>query len=231
MDNAIVGVRYIGKKDRQEDTVCKTGAVWLPGQVHNFAGGLAKRLIQHTDSFELADIDMDGQTFMAAGKTKARAAVPYINLSAMSPEQLVHMARFEFNRVVNPEGKSVDQLRQEVQSLMVSHSLDLAEDERNQPTEGYCVPMIYQASPEEAAALRAGLAVLRVVPVIAEIPEVAEPEATEQADSLVAEVMAMDKDDLVALALDRYTVKLDKRKSIDDLREQVIEIIHTAKDE
>lgn len=226
MDNAIVGVRYIGKKDRQEDTVCKTGAVWLPGQVHNFAGGLAKRLIQHTDSFELADIDMDGQTFMAAGKTKARAAVPYINLSAMSPEQLVHMAQFEFNRVVNPEGKSVDQLRQEVQSLMVSHSLDLAEDERKEPAEGYCVPMIYQASPEEAAALRSGLAVLRVVPVV-----VAEEKEVESADSLVAEVMAMDKDDLVALALDRYTVKLDKRKSIDDLREQVIEIIHTAKDE
>lgn len=161
----IVGIRYIGKKDSQEDTVCKTGAVWLPGQVHNFGEQIAKALLVHTDSFEEAPISMDGGTFLSRGNAKKEQGfAAFVNLTAMGIDQMVHMARLEFNRVVDPADKSEADVRREVHALMTNHSLDM-EAERRQEVQGDGkVAVSYMASPEEYAALMAGTVVLAIVP-------------------------------------------------------------------
>lgn len=167
--NAIVGIRYVGKKDRQEDTVCKTGAVWLPGQVHNFGGELAKALLVHTDSFARAPISADGGTFLTMGKGRAlnkqHDVAAFVNINAMSIEQLVHFARRELDRVVQTEGKDEVQIRREVLSLMTNHSLDLeAERKTAEQKEDGRTPVTYMATAEEYAALCDGTVKLVLVP-------------------------------------------------------------------
>jgi hypothetical protein len=259
MGSSIIGIRYIGAKESQEDTVCKTGAHWFPGQVHNFATPLAERLLVHTDSFEVADIDMDGDTFMSAGKSQTRqGAAQFFNLGAMSVDQLVHMARFEFNRVIDPAGKDADQLRREVQTLMVNHSLDMDEDDRKaaaQPS-GYVVPLIYQATPEEAAAIKAGELVLTLAPadksahaedesllIYQATPEEAQAVADGLAElrvvvidsdadgaideRLTADLDAMDKPALIDFAAARG-IKVDARLSVEKLRLGIADAVAAA---
>lgn len=167
--NAIVGIRYVGKKDRQEDTVCKTGAIWLPGQVHNFGGELAKALLVHTDSFARAPISADGGTFLTMGKGRAlnkqHDVAAFVNINGMSIEQLVHFARRELDRVVQTDGKDEAQIRREVLSLMTNHSLDMeAERKTAEQAEDGRTPVTYMATAEEYAALRAGTVKLVLVP-------------------------------------------------------------------
>lgn len=167
--NAIVGIRYVGKKDRQEDTVCKTGAVWMPGQVHNFGGELAKALLVHTDSFARAPISADGGTFLTMGKGRAlnkqHDVAAFVNINAMNIEQLVHFARRELDRVVQTDGKDEVQIRREVLSLMTNHSLDLeAERKTAEQAEDGRTPVTYMATSEEYAALRDGTVKLALVP-------------------------------------------------------------------
>jgi hypothetical protein len=175
MNISVVGIRYVGKKDRQEDTVCMSGAVWLPGQVHNFSSVLAAHLLKHTDSFEEAPLSMEGQTFMSRGKGKQKSqeVAAFVNLSAMSADQLIHFARLEFNRVVNPEGKDEGQIRSEVHGLMANHNLDLEADRQKEVIADGKVAVTYQATPEEYAALMAGTVVLAIMP--AELATVPEP--------------------------------------------------------
>ena len=167
--NAIVGIRYVGKKDRQEDTVCKTGAIWAPGQVHNFGGELAKALLVHTDSFALAPISADGGTFLTMGKGRAlnkqHDVAAFVNINGMSVEQLVHFARRELNRVVQIDGKDEAQIRREVLSLMTNHSLDLeAERKIAEKAEDGRTPVTFMATAEEFAALNEGTVKLALVP-------------------------------------------------------------------
>ena len=167
--NNIIGIRYVGKKDRQEDTVCKTGAVWLPGQVHNFGGALAKALLVHTDSFAEAPISSDGGTFLTMGKGRAlnkqHDVAAFINLNGMSVDQLVHFARRELDRVVQVDGKDEMQIRREVLSLMTNHSLDLeAERKIAEKAEDGRTPITFMATAEEYAALNDGTVKLALVP-------------------------------------------------------------------
>lgn len=167
--NAIVGIRYVGKKDQQEDTVCKTGAIWMPGQVHNFGGELAKALLVHTDSFALAPISADGGTFLTMGKGRAlnkqHDVAAFVNINGMSVEQLVHFARRELNRVVQIDGKDEAQIRREVLSLMTNQSLDLeAERKIAEKAEDGRTPVTFMATAEEFAALNEGTVKLALVP-------------------------------------------------------------------
>lgn len=175
MNISVVGIRYVGKKDRQEDTVCLSGAVWLPGQVHNFSSVLAAQLLKHTDSFESAPLSMEGQTFMSRGKGKQKSqeVAAFVNLSAMSADQLIHFARLEFNRVVNPEGKDEAQIRSEVHGLMANHNLDQEADRQKEVIADGKVAVTYQATSEEYAALMAGTVVLAIMP--AELATATEP--------------------------------------------------------
>ncbi len=167
--NNIIGIRYVGKKDRQEDTVCKTGAVWLPDQVHNFGGALAKALLVHTDSFAEAPISSDGGTFLTMGKGRAlnkqHDVAAFVNLNGMSIDQLVHFARRELDRVVQVDGKDEMQIRREVLSLMTNHSLDLEAERRiaEKSADGR-TPVTFMATAEEFAALNEGTVKLALVP-------------------------------------------------------------------
>lgn len=183
MNNEIVGIRYVGKKPRQEDTVCKTGAVWLPGQVHNFSAVMAKALLVHTDSFAKAPISMDGGTYLTQGKGRAmnknHDVAAFVNLNGMGIDQLVLFARRELDRVVQTEGKDEAAIRREVHFLMTNHSLDQeAERRQAEQVEDGRIAVTYQATAEEYAALKEGTVRLAIVP--AEIQMAAPDDAASQ---------------------------------------------------
>lgn len=212
----IIGIRYIGKKPVQEDTVTKSGAVWEPGQVHNFSADDGAKLLQHTDSFEMADVNPEGDFY--AGRKRSPAPhepPPFVNLSAMNAAALALFARRELNRVVNIEGKQDDQVRAEVLSLMRVTALD----------EAATVPshdlMVYPlaVTPEELAGLQAGALKAKIVPAL----KLVQPSGTsdvqdgETLDSLLAR---LDKEGLIELA-EQEGVALDKRWNEEKLREHL----------
>lgn len=189
--NEIVGIRYVGKKDRQEDTVCKTGAIWLPGKVHNFGGPLAKALLVHTDSFERAPISADGGTFLTQGKGRAmnkqHDVAAFVNINGMAIDQLVLFARRELDRVVNVDGKDEAQIRREVLSLMTNHSLDQeAERRKVEQAEDGRMPIAYMATAEEFAAYQEGTVKLAIVPAEVVMSSAPETETKTYSDGTVA---------------------------------------------
>jgi hypothetical protein len=237
MSNAIIGVRYIGKKDRQEDTVCKTGAVWIQGQVHNFAGNLAKKLLVHTDSFEAAEISMDGGTYLSGstGNAKPREVAAFVNLAAMGVDHLVLFARRELNRVVNTDGKDEAQIRTEVHALMSNHSLDQEAERRLAEMDAGDGrrPFPYMATPEEYAALQSGDARLMLVPCeivslhkegVEVIPPADQPEAEApsggEAETLVDLLARLEKPELLAFAK-QEGVPISNTMTAEKLREKI----------
>lgn len=226
MGNTIIGVRYIGKKDRQEDTVCKTGAVWHRGQVHNFGGDLAKALLVHTDSFEAAPISVEGGTYLSRGTNRqAQDVAAFVNLSAMSIDQMVLMARIEFNRVVNTDGKDDEQVRREVHALMANHNLDLDADSRKAVQSDGRIPVPYMATTEEHAALMAGTVVLAVVP--SEIANTLPPQdvtITGGTDLTTGDPV---EPDTVAMPLNELLASLEKHDLIAFAKQEGVAISNT----
>lgn len=246
MDNAIVGIRYIGKKDRQQDTVCKTGALWSRGQVHNFSTTLAKSLLVHTDSFEQAEISIEGGTYLSRGKESSKSGdvAAFVNLTAMSVEQMVHFARLEFNRVVATDGKDEAQVRREVHGLMTNHNLDVEAERRQTVSSDGRVAVSYRATPEEHAALMAGTVVLAIVPAeVATFQTAAQPpidnahvadgcEQFDEADTgdeppppeLSVLLASLDKADLIAFAR-QENVPYSNSMSAEKLREKIFAVL------
>ena len=224
MTQPIVGIRYVGKKDRQEDTVCKTGAVWLPGQTHNFAGDLANRLLVHTDSFEQAPLSMEGNTFLSAGnKAKPQDAAAFVNLTGMDSDQLALFARMNFNSIVNTEGKDEAQVRREVHALMTNHNLDAeAERRKEEPREDGKTLVHYAATKEEYEALMAGTVVLAIVPAeLVAAQGVVEATDDESKTPTLSELLAsLEKPELIEMA-EKYGVEVDKRLGADKIREVI----------
>lgn len=233
MENNIVGVRYIGKKDRQEDTVCKTGAVWQFGKVHNFGSDLAKALLIHTDSFEAAPVDVEGGTYLSRGKkSQVQDVAAFVNLSAMSVDQMVLMARMEFNRVVNTDGKDEAQVRREVHALMANHNLDLDADSRKAVQSDGRIPVPYMATAEEHAALMAGTVVLAIVP--AEIANAAPPQdapVTGSTDIATGEKTEPDQPDPIAPPLSELLASLEKPDLLAFAKQEGVPISNTMKAE
>lgn len=234
MSNSIVGVRYIGKKERQEDTVCKTGAVWMQGQVHNFAADLAKALLAHTDSFAEAPLSMDGGTFLSGVTGKRRPqtqdVAAFVNLTAMGVEQMVLFARRELNRVISADGKDEEQIRSEVHALMANHNLDMEAERRTAESADGRRMFPFMATPEEYEALQSGSVRLALVPgeVVAFQPKVVEvmagdvapsdePEAAETLDTLLAR---LEKPELIAFAK-QEGVGISNTMSAEKLREKI----------
>lgn len=218
--NNIIGIRYVGKKDRQEDTVCKTGAVWLPGQVHNFGGALAKALLVHTDSFAEAPISSDGGTFLTMGKGRAlnkqHDVAAFVNINGMSVEQLVHFARRELDRVVQIDGKDEMQIRREVLSLMTNHSLDVEAERRiAEKAEDGRTPVTYMATAEEYAALNEGTVKLALVPTEI-LQAVIEPAADDQSKT------EGDEEDNAPPSLTELLASLEKPQLVDFARQEGI---------
>lgn len=160
----IIGIRYIGKKPTKGDTIFSTGAVWTPGQVHNFAEPMGRRLLQHTDSYEEAPVDADGDTFMGS-KTSGREApvAVYANLANMDAAQLSLFAKRELNRTVDTEGRDIEAVRAEVHRLMVTTNMDeIADEAAAAKAEGFAYPVTVSAA--ELEALMSGQLVVKLVP-------------------------------------------------------------------
>lgn len=225
--NEIIGVRYIGKKDRQEDTVCKTGAVWLPGQVHNFSGALASLLLAHTDSFERAPAALEGGTFLSsakAGKSQVRDVAAYANISNMKVDQLVHFARRELDRVVSADGKSEDQVRREVHSLMMNHNLDVEAQRisQEQAEEEGLTPYPYMATKEEIEALRAGLVVLAIIP--AEVAEKLDSQDAGNKEDAPIGPQESGSDETATPSLEELLARLEKPELLAFARQESVAI-------
>lgn len=219
MDNPIVGVRFIGPNESFTDKYFKTGAEWRIGTVHNFSLSLADKFFSYP-CFERAEISRDGSTFVASTGRKLPEVAANINLHVMDAEKLVHLARYEFNRVINPEGKSIEQVRAEVRTLSVMHSLDLAEDEANSNT-------VRQVSADEldlilAPAAELGAKTHAALPsaIEDEKPSADKPAAEAPARAAVS-IDEMGKNELAAFALDRFGVRLDKRTGVAAMRARV----------
>lgn len=161
------GIKYIGKKDVQDDSVCGTAAVWHQGTVLNFTDALAKRLIEHTDSFELAPINPDEQTFFgtSGGKNHVEAdPVSYPAFNDMTTEQLVVSAREEFGVNIVAGTRKKDDVLSEVLHLMRSKSLR-AEPEKEGAGKD-TTTLKFEATPEQLEAYTKGEVVLALVPKI-----------------------------------------------------------------
>lgn len=228
--DAIVGVRYVGKKDRQEDTICKTGAVWNQGQVHNFSESLAKLLLVHTDSFERAPVAIDGNTFMSHGKKpQQREVAAVVNLAAMDINQMALFARLELGRVVHVNGKDEEQIRREVHSLMINNSLDeeaqRISDEKDNGRESFS----YMATPEEAEALRAGTVVLRIVP--AEVANFSTPESPSVKTEPVKQEIEESAGEAEAPTLEQLLSSLDKKGLIAFARQESVKVSNAMSEE
>ncbi len=233
--HTITGVRYVGKKDRQEDTVCKTGAVWKPGQVHNFSEDIAKRLLVHTDSFERADISMSGGTFMSrggdAGRAKNHDVAAFVNLTGMGTAQLAHFARLNFGRQITTDGKDEDQIRRDVHTLMINANLD--EDalrRENEAQNDGRVSVPYMATREEYEALQAGTVRLAIVP--AEVDYTSAQEAGAEDDKKDPEAGNQGADqsaatDKPAPTLDELLASLEKPDLIAFAKQENVPISNT----
>ena len=197
----IVGVRYIGKKPRQEDTVTRSGAVWEPGQVHNFPASDAEKLLVHKDSFEKAKIDPDGSIHFSRLLSSSHEPPPVINLTAMGSAEMALYARREFDRVVNIEGKDDAQVRAEVLSLMRLSALDDAVPKSELVVYPLAVTL------DELSGLKSGMLKTKIVPNL----KIVKPTLDELLDGL-------DKDGLLELA-EQEGVLIDKRMNEKNLRD------------
>lgn len=236
--NKIVGIRYIGKKPEKTDSLLNTGARWKPGQVHNFAEPLARRLLAHTDSYEAAPVSVDGDTFMGGekGVRKEVAAIAYANLNAMSADQLALFAMREFGRTIETDKRAIDDVRAEVHRLMVTTNMDAIADEAGRDlNEGAAYTI--RVSDAELEALLAGQLVVKLIPaeVADEVPEPADApteaptsEPAEQTpeptlDELLASLTT--KDELLAFAVQEKIEGLNGRHSVETMRSTISEAI------
>ena len=233
----IIGIRYIGKKPRKEDTVGNTGAVWKPGQVHNFAEPIARELLAHTDSFEVAPVSIDGDTFMGAQRAKTQApVVTYVNLTNMDADQLALFARREFNRVVDIEGRDVEAVRADVHRLMMTMNMDDIAAEAATADLKDRIPYTLNVSVAEYEALMAGHIVSKLVPaeVSDEIPEVVEtatapmpPDVSDAPAPTLPELLdsLTTKDELLAFAVQEGVDGLNGRHSVETMRARILEVL------
>lgn len=160
----IIGVRYIGLKDEAEDSVTNSGAVWKQGETHNFAEPLARQLLVHTDSFEQVPPSMTGENYLTGkiGGKQVIESATYLNLNAMTAEQLAHYAHVEFNKRLDVS-KSVEQLRTEVQTMMSIATLDDIERQDIAVSDSNKKVAI-NVTEAEHAALSEGTLIVRLIP-------------------------------------------------------------------
>jgi hypothetical protein len=243
----LIGVRYIGLKDEAEDTVTNSGAVWKQGEVHNFVEPIARQLLVHTDSFEEVKPDVSGMNFLSGkvgGKTFEVAT--YINLNAMGVDQLLHYAHVEFNKIINPSGKTEGELRSEVQTLMSMATLDEIRRD-GEPEDAGRVKAFISVTQEELDALSSGELVIKLVPFVAEevaglvgeqtapideAPKDKEPEVVaaglgDAAKPTPEEIITMNKAQLLAVGT-AHGITLNDAAPAVALRTQLVNALHPS---
>lgn len=246
----IIGIRYIGKKPTKSDTIFSTGAVWAPDQVHNFAEAMARRLLQHTDSFEEAPVNAGGDTFMGSKAARREAPVSvYANLSGMDAGQLSLFAKRELNRTIDIVDRDIEAVRAEVHRLMVTSNMDEIADEAAAGTpDGFNYPVTVSAA--ELEALMSGQLVVKLVPaeVADEVPAGKRaPELSDEERAALAQAEAANagnqaptldellatlgtKDELLAFAIQEGVKGLSGRNSVETMRATISEAIKARAD-
>lgn len=105
-----IGVKYIGKNESKEDTICNTGAVWTNGEVFNFEEESAKKLAVHTDSFQLVDMSPDVKTYSNKQVNAVESYEPFPSLATMDKEQIAALASVRYGIKIDIEGREKDEV-------------------------------------------------------------------------------------------------------------------------
>lgn len=117
----IIGVKYIGKKDYQIDSVCNTDATWTEGQIVNFDEVSANKLLVHADSFIAADMqkgqDIFSETVNYVKPDDNLEKLGHFDLNKMDIEQLEVFAMRNFGKRID-KNLGLDAARSEVQGLV-----------------------------------------------------------------------------------------------------------------
>lgn len=240
--NNIVGVRYIGKKERHEDSLLNTGAVWESGQIHNFHEPLARQLLRHGGTYEEASVSAAGETFMGGKTVKAtREPVAYVNINGMGKEALAAFTKREFLRHIDIDDRTDEDVRAEVRRLMTTHNMDELATEALKGAEGK-FPYIITVSTAEHEALVSGDLVVKLVPAEDDSATQSAP-ATEQEQTKMAQAQSdaaasgapvptldellgsLDEDGLIAFAKQEGVEGINKRMNADTMRSRITEAL------
>lgn len=208
----IIGVRYIGKQEVEEDPLLKSGVQWRQGQVVNFSLPLAEKLFaKHFDMFEEAQVDYNANTVLSVPNAANAQPVVSVNLNSMSAAQQRMFARIEYSRTLS-ENMSDEEVRRAVIAMM----LDAEENTLQSENERFALS--YPVSADEYAAIMQGVVELRLVPVAAPA-ESTEPASTE-VPTLEETLEAMDADALRAFAAE-HEIKVHHAAGAEKLRESI----------
>ena len=160
-----LGVKYIGKKPRKEDTIFKTNAVWTHGQIINFDAGMALELAKHTDTFELADVQPGVGLYEAPKKStvqqQSKEPIGYFNVETMDAEALNVFSMRHFGRSID-QTKTIEQIREEVIGLARVEAVFDDELHVEVGEDNHFIALL--VNNEEYAAFKAGIAILKLVP-------------------------------------------------------------------
>lgn len=178
----IVGVQYVGGKQRKEDNILNSGAVWKQGEVINFNADAASKLAKYSDVWVLCDVDHDAETKVVGEvKKNPRQHEPqtFANVNAMDKEQLHTFVRTTLLKQL-PD-MELDALRTEVKNLLTLSFLDDQEKiAKSNDTEYKYIAL--QVTISEYEAYVNGSVELKLVPAQTPTAETIEPEA--QPDTL-----------------------------------------------
>lgn len=156
----ILGVKYIGLKDSQEDTVCGSGAFWKPDQVLNFDEDAANKLLVHSDSFVLAELSPSANIYGLKKQNAVNEIVEplgYYNMNAMDLAELSLFAKRHLNMVVD-QGRSIEESKAMIQAKL---SLDARYDPQGETVSDYVISKT--VTKQEFEAYQAGELVLQLV--------------------------------------------------------------------
>lgn len=209
----IIGVRYIGRAETQEDPLFRTGTVWSAEQVINFSLALAEKLIsKHFDMFEEAPVDYNANTILSVPGAVNAQPVVSVNLNSMTPAQQRMFARIEFGRTLH-ENMPDEEVRRTILGMM----LDAEETSRQSENERFALS--FPVNADEYAAIMQGVVELRLVPVAAPAPVEVESDPA-KTPTTVDDLIAMNADALRALAAEQG-IKVHHKAGEDKLRETI----------
>ncbi|MDB5814428.1 MAG: hypothetical protein JWN23_1545 [Rhodocyclales bacterium] len=212
----IIGVRYIGRAETQEDPLFRTGTIWSAGQIINFSLALAEKLFsKHFDMFEEAPVDYNANTILSVPNALNAQPVVSINLNSMTPAQQRMFARIEFGRTLH-ENMPDEEVRKTILGMM----LDAEETARQSENERFALS--FPVNADEYAAIMQGVVELRLVPVAVPAPSEDECSDSETAKTspTVDDLVAMNADALRALAAEQG-IKVHHKAGEEKLRETI----------
>lgn len=98
------GIKYIGKSENYADRIYGTGIKFDPGQVYSVEDGVAKKMLQHTDTYAVAAIPKGTKMTRVTVEVidERRDDPPMMDFSRMSDRDLRGFARLHYNQALPP---------------------------------------------------------------------------------------------------------------------------------